>query len=79
MVAAANLAIVYLLSAAVAAAGPKLDLHSDELLVAVQLESGTCSCSSSGEKVQNNDWAPTGHRPPAHPTRGDGVPPPPRG
>ena len=79
MAAAGPKAIVYLLSAAVAAAGPRLDLHNDELLVVVQLKSGFCSCSSSGAKLQNSDWAPTGHRPPAHPTRGDGVPPPPRG
>jgi len=52
MVAAANLAILYLLSAAVAAAGPRLDLHNDELLVVVQLKSGTGSCSGSGAKVQ---------------------------
>ena len=38
MAAAGPKAMMYLLSAAVAAAGPRLDLHSDELLVAVQVK-----------------------------------------
>ena len=42
MAAAGPKAMMYHFSAAVAPAGPRLDLHSDELLVAVQVKSGFC-------------------------------------
>ena len=41
--------------------------------------SASSTSCRSGEKVQNGDLAPNGHRWQADSRRGDGVPPPPRG
>ena len=47
---------MYLCSRPAAAAGPRLELHSDERLVAVQVKPGTGSCNRCREKVQNEGF-----------------------